>query len=141
MEIPARLTKREMRLLEGALRSPALWAFAVVAGEMGLHGAIQACETGEITDAALARLTEGRWTTKHLPPREKAEQVILAVVIKARMRKGRCIEEIAGKLGATRLEAMHALGVYDRMVGTIGRCLDRMSQDRSRHADGSADTK
>jgi len=114
--IPERLPGPAMRLLLRACRAPDLWAFASLAGAVGLGRAVEVCQSREIPPAALRVFEVGRWQAANLPPRELVEQVILAVRVMHLMHLGRNTRAAAEELGTTYDVAARALTTFDRVA-------------------------
>ena len=83
------LTEPEMEVLRTVLQTaPRLQAFCLVAGELGLDGALEACDSHVLGLAATHRFIECNFTVRDLPSRQVMEGVILGARVYARQRQG-----------------------------------------------------
>lgn len=105
------LSAGEWREVQRLLQTPALWAFAYLAGAFGLPRAVEACGAGgpEI-DAMLAR---GDYTRAHLPEKDSIRSALWACrLIHRRGREDEPLQTTAQALGGTLEQAHTALRAH-----------------------------
>lgn len=127
------LTRRELEVLRTVLAAvPQYQAFAVVAGHLGLDGALEACETHVLSVPIVHEFLTGGWTIRDLPDRESMAQVVMGARVYARQRPGnhrkkRRLADVAKELGITGPEAAVALGKLERSAGPVLAFVERHS--------------
>jgi len=120
----ADLTDAERRYLERVLQAPALWPFQVVAGALGLDGAVEACRTRDLPAEVTTKLLAGGWTVERsIPSYEDVTAMLLAVKVEYVGTKARANKEtppplrkIAEMLGADLAGVQHAGRVLRRYM-------------------------
>lgn len=110
------LTPQERQDLVGlSSQSPGLWPFGIVAGLMGLDGAVDACaDPTLIAMDAADKLREVHYPVAScLPSQEDALAILMGLRLRARMAKKRRppLQRIAKGLGMELKDAQYALRV------------------------------
>jgi hypothetical protein len=100
------------------LGQPSLWAFAVVAGQIGTDQAIGVLDQ-EVTPEVLAVLRAGGWGPHHLPRRHTIDALLRAVQINTRLKRDSkaSLRGVAEELGMTLGDAHAVLRVLAGYAG------------------------
>lgn len=122
----AELNERESRALDRALRVPALWPLAILAGVIGFDAAVEACETRELSDEAANRMQDAGYYVDDLPPHESVRAILSGLRLRDRQRRGEPLQAVARRLGMTLREAVRALEML-RCYGVRKKDLERRS--------------
>ena len=112
------LSAAERRLLERVLRSPSLWMFQVIAGHLGLDGAVEACGTRVVPADLAAKLAACGWSADRLPPVKDIEALLFGLRVEAARlhNAARPLRLLADDLGASLAGVQRALRVVDRFA-------------------------
>lgn len=118
-------TDQELRSLVRACWAPDLQPFAVLAADVGLDAAVEACETRCLPASVVLRFDQARWTIDHLPSREAIEELLLGIKVHARRRgpygKRRPLYAIARDLGENPARCRRAEAAVMEVAGPIFR--------------------
>lgn len=77
----------EWDVLRTALGHPTMWAFAILAGEVGLDAAADCCRSRSVPDGARAKLAAGHYTVDHLPGADLVARVRLGARLESERRR------------------------------------------------------
>jgi hypothetical protein len=112
------LDDSEARTLYRLTRNPRLWSFMVLAGEVGLEGAIASCEARALPEMVCEAFARMHYYAEALPSGSEARKLVLAARVlprwtdkRNRPGKRAPLVEVARDLGATLAEAERALAV------------------------------
>lgn len=100
------------------LQAPALWAFQVVAGAVGLDAAVDACHDRMVPGVASAALRAAGYDAADLPAIEDIMGALWAVRLRQRRRtvRGETLQDAAEALGGTLDDAHVALRAWECYV-------------------------
>ena len=91
--------------------APALGPFMLVAGHLGLDGALEACATKQLPSEVVVLFAEARWTIEDLPSKETAEQWLLGIRVIARKKEALRHGEGKPRTPPRTVDVARALGV------------------------------
>lgn len=111
------LDAAEFRVFAKALRAPALWAFAVIVGRLGLACAVEACRAREIPAELVESFGRARWTVEHLPGAAVVDDVLLGVRLFARRRRSKSLVLAAEAVGVDLARATSAMLTLENFAG------------------------
>jgi hypothetical protein len=125
----ADLTRLEQEALTRALRAPALWPLALLAGEVGFDQAVEACAHYEVPDAAVAAFEACAYRAEDLPSYSDVIEMIQGVRLKlAWQPRSEPLQTAARRVGLSVQDAQAAL----RTLSRFGAKVEHLSALRSR---------
>jgi hypothetical protein len=125
----ADLSQQEHAALLRALRAPALWAFQLLAAQIGFDQALTCCEERRVPLAAAAQLDACGYDEGDLPLAEEVRHLVHGVRVKLAWKKSKePLQTAAKRLGLTVREAQKGLKIYAH----YGSKIERLHALRSR---------
>lgn len=115
----ADLGRRDQDAFIKLLELPALWAFAVVAAQIGMDNAFEHLDLEDLPAEVLSALRTGGWGAHHLPRRHAVESLLLAVRLTVRLKRDKTLglSVVADRLGIPQESAFAALRVLEGYAG------------------------